>query len=1174
MDTQDLDLHNINSNQLDDFIDFLNTGKKNFFVSGVDGSALEFILSSSLHRTKKSLILITATQKEAQSIFNNICFFLNQDTGDLNGDALLFEAYDSKPYDIQSPSSHRVAGRLNILYRLTVDRPPGIIVMPVIALIQRLIPKKILSESIDIIIKDEEIDRTSLISHLVEIGYYSTSIVESPGDMAVRGGIIDLYSPMYEHPARIELFGDNVESIRFFDRISQRSLETFDEIEILPASEIILTKEGAQKAAHQMLIHALEKDISNDAIHNAASDLRQQILCSGIEYMLPWIYKVTDTLFDYIPKDSLIILNKSIELGPAIERFMWEIKTKYNNALSSLRSFPEPEKMFMDWAEVQEKLLSYQTLSIKTILPDAMHDKDVLDFGILLNKDINIYKAGSQGRLLEPFIKTIKTLNENANNIYIICHTERQGKRLASIMDEYNIAASLDTFCLTSGKPGVHIIKGHLTHGFKWPSENLVFITEDEIFGIKKRRRGVIKPVSGVQAFIQSFNEINKEDFVVHLNHGVGRYKGLTRLVINDITNDFILVEYAGKDKLYIPVHRLNLLQKYMGMDNENPSLDSLGEKTFEQAKLKAKAAIEELAGELIRIYATRKLKEGHRFSPIDNELREFESSFEYEETPGQLKAIDDVIFDMTSSKPMDRLVCGDVGYGKTEVAIRGCFKAVMDGLQVAILVPTTILAEQHYITFSERFKAYPIEIKVLSRFKTQAEIKKIIKDISAGKVDIVIGTHRLLQKDIKFNSLGLIIIDEEHRFGVKHKERLKKIKTTVDCLTLTATPIPRTLHMSLSGIKDISVIQTPPEDRFAITTQLSLFEDQVIRQAILNEFNRGGQIYFVHNHVKDIYSMANHLAKLVPEVRFAVAHGQMKEKELEEVMYAFMRHEIDCIVCTTIIESGLDIPSANTIIINRADKMGLAQMYQLRGRVGRSDKQAYAYLLIPGEEIITRNAQRRIKALMDFSELGSGFKIAMNDLQIRGGGNIIGAEQSGHIAAIGYELYLNMMEEAIASMKGEKVDKKVDPEISIPVSAIIPETYCPDNNERLFLYRRISSVSDQNDIKTMKDEIGDRFGPFPQEVNNLFRIIEIKEILKSMDIVKLEGTEKHFALTFSQDAEIDASGLISMVSKDSKTYRLTPEMKLIIKYTNDGKDIISAAKNALLRLPFAEYKY
>jgi len=1173
MNIQDLDLHNINSNQLDDFIELLKTSKKDLFASGVDGSALEFILSSSLQKIKKPFIIITATQKEAQSIFNNICFFLNQDTGDLSGDAVLFETYDGKPYDIQSPSNHIVANRLNTLYRLTVGRIPGIIVMPVAALIQRLIPKKILSESIDIIMKDEEIDRTALISHLVEIGYYSTSIVESPGDMAIRGGIIDLYSPMYEHPARIELFGDNVESIRLFDRITQRSLETLDEIEILPASEIILTKERAQIAAHQILINALEKDISSDAIHHTASDLRQQILCNGIEYMLPWIYKVTDSLFDYIPGNSLIILNKTTELAPEIERFIWDIKTKYNNALLSSRSFPEPEKIFMNWAEVKEKLLSYQTLSIQTILMDATHGKDVLDFGISIDKDINIHKTDSQGRLLAPFIKKIETLIENANNIHIICHTDKQEKRLASIMGEYNIETTLDKFHFPSGKPGIHIIKGHLTHGFTWPSENLVFITEDEIFGIKKRRSTITKPVSGAQAFIQSFNEINKEDFVVHLNHGVGRYKGLTRLVINNITNDFILVEYAEKDKLYIPVHRLNLLQKYMGMDNENPSLDNLGEKTFEQAKIKAKASIEELAGELIKIYATRKLKEGHQFSPIDNELREFESSFEYEETPGQLKAIDDVLFDMTSNKPMDRLVCGDVGYGKTEVAIRACFKAVMDGLQVAVLVPTTILAEQHYTTFLERFKTYPIEIKVLSRFKTQTEIKKIIKDISLGKADIVIGTHRLLQKDVQFNKLGLIIIDEEHRFGVKHKETLKKIKTTVDCLTLTATPIPRTLHMSLSGIKDISVIQTPPEDRLAITTQLSSFNDQIIRQAILNEFKRDGQIYFVHNHVKGIYPMANHLAKLVPEVRFAVAHGQMKEKELEEVMYAFMRHEIDCIVCTTIIESGLDIPSANTIIINRADKMGLAQMYQLRGRVGRSDKQAYAYLLIPGEEIITRNAQRRIKALMDFSELGSGFKIAMNDLQIRGGGNIIGAEQSGHIAAIGYELYLNMMEEAIASMKGEKVDKKVDPEISIPVSAIIPETYCPDNNERLFLYRRISSISDPDEIKTMKDELQDRFGPFPQEVNNLFRIIEIKKILKSMDIIKLEGTEKNLALTFSKDAEIDVSALISIVSENSSTYRLTPEMKLIIKYTMNGKDTISAAKNALLRLPFAEYK-
>ncbi len=690
----------------------------------------------------------------------------------------------------------------------------------------------------------------------------------------------------------------------------------------------------------------------------------------------------------------------------------------------------------------------------------------------------------------------------------------------------------------------VKIIQGSLANGFFWPADKLAVAAEEEIFERRSTRRGD-KPVAGI--FLSSFQDLHQGDFVVHVDHGIGVYRELAHLSAGGVENDFLLIVYQDGDKLYVPVDKLGKVQKYMGMEGQEPKVDKLGGKSWAKAKTKARESAEKMAEELLELYAVRQVKEGHCFTPPDRYFQEFETTFAFEETPDQARAIEDVLDDMTSKRPMDRLICGDVGYGKTEVAIRAAFKAVMDGKQVAMLVPTTVLAEQHYENFQERFAGFPVGVAALSRFKSASQQKAVIEEIRKGRVDIVIGTHRLLQEDVVFKDLGLLIIDEEHRFGVGHKEKLKRLRASVDVLTLTATPIPRTLHMALAGIRDLSTIETPPEDRRSIETYVTSYDELTIREALYRELNRNGQVFFVHNHVQTIGQMAVKLSGLVPEARISVAHGQMKERELERVMLDFIHKKTDVLVCTTIIESGLDIPAANTIIINRADKFGLAQIYQLRGRVGRSSEQAYAYLIIPGETIITRDAQKRLRALLDFSELGSGFKIALNDLQIRGGGAILGSSQSGHIAAIGYELYLELLEKAVRGMKNDGAQAEtIETEINLPVSAFLPDDYIGDTDQRLIAYKRLATLADEEFIEELAGEWRDRYGPLPEPAKNLVLMAMMRLLLRRLKVSRLDGDTENLHLSFAQ-AE-DAQQVISLFGRKKLHFTMESQWKVKVE--------------------------
>lgn len=698
----------------------------------------------------------------------------------------------------------------------------------------------------------------------------------------------------------------------------------------------------------------------------------------------------------------------------------------------------------------------------------------------------------------------------------------------------------------------VYLCVGEISSGFVWPEASVALITANEIFGT--RRKGTAAAKSRIQKQLLSFEDLKIDDLVVHDQHGIGQYKGLTKLTVERATNDYLLITYRDDDRLYLPVERMNLIQKYMGVDGVVPVVDKMGGSSWERMKAKAKKSTVKIAKELLKIYAARKVHKGFSHQSVERELQDFENGFPYEETADQLKVIEAVLHDMGQPVPMDRLVCGDVGYGKTEVALRAAFVSVYNGKQVAVLVPTTVLAEQHFATFSERFKNYPVNIACLSRFRSRQEQRKIVNDAKEGNVDIVVGTHRILQKDISFKDLGLFVIDEEHRFGVRHKETLKKIRTTVDVLALTATPIPRTLHMSLIGIRDIDLIETPPEDRHAVVTYVSEFTDGIVKDAVTRELQRGGQIFFVHNSINSIERMAARLKSIVPDVRLDIAHGQMPERELEKIMLRFVNKKIDMLVCTTIIESGLDIPSANTIFINRADRFGLAQMYQLRGRVGRAEELAYAYLFIPPESYITRDALKRLKVLMDHSDLGSGFQIAMSDLKIRGGGTILGASQSGHIAAVGYDMFLKLMEESVSELKGEQPVDDIEPEINLPMSAFIPETYISDIDQRLSAYRRLSRISRMDEISAIKEELIDRYGKLPEEASNLlmkivFRVLSIKAGIKKLDVA-----ENQLVLQISDQHQANPHGIVDLVLSEKDRFRLTPDHKLTIALSGGQK--------------------
>ena len=1117
--------------------------------TGVGGSERAYLVGRMYRQLQQTIVVILATSGAAERFFRDLQFFLELDEDRL----MMLPAYNIQPFKMMSYHNETAAMRMNVLYRMTQSDQPLIVVTTVSAMLHRMIPRSELIDFSELVMVNEELDRDALVSKMTAGGYMRTAIVEEPGDFSVRGGILDIFSPVYPDPLRIELFGDAVESIRFFSAASQRKTASVSEAVILPAREAILRKENLNQVIGRIRKQAADLHLPVRETRGIIERIREEGIFPGMESLLPLVYENPGTFFDFFPEGGRWVMIEPQDLAVAGKTLADQVRDNFEKAAEEGQLRVEPDRLFLEWADAARRIMTGNPVSMK-LLPASMPENGapLHPVAVALADNSGITAAlkspADKDRLLLPLTEWIQNAKQRDCTVIIVCSGTSQADRLCSLLKPYQIVPKvLDHVPEISRSRGlVYICLGSLSSGFVWPDEKLAVITEDEIFGKKRHRRR--KRSQPDRSELLALEDLKKGDLVVHVDHGIGQYQGLAKLRLHGVTNDYLLVLYKDDDKLYLPVDRMGMVKKYIGVSDLLPVLDKMGGKAWIKAKGKARKEVEKIAGELLKLYSARRVKKGHAFGAADSYFKDFEAAFPYEETTDQLKTIDDVLNDMEGNTPMDRLVCGDVGYGKTEVALRASFKAISDSKQVAVLVPTTVLAEQHYATFRQRFERYPVRIACLNRFRSAKEQKAIINDIQSGTVDIVIGTHRLLQKDVQFKDLGLIVLDEEQRFGVKHKEKLKQLRTTVDVLALTATPIPRTLHMSLMGVRDISIISTPPEERHAIITYITEFNHGVITDAVRKEMARGGQVFFIHNNIQSISRMAELVRKLVPEARIGVAHGRLSEDELEKVMIRFVNREMDVLVCTTIVESGLDIPGANTIIINRADRFGLAQIYQLRGRVGRADEQAYAYLFIPAEAGIGKDAQKRLKVLMEHSDLGSGFQIAMSDLQIRGGGSALGVSQSGHIATVGYDMFLQLMENAVAELKGEPVAEALEPEINIPLSAFVPEAYVPDIDQRLSVYRRLARMGDVSEISVIKEELVDRYGALPDEATNLLLKIMLKILAIKAGVKRLDMTGRNVSLHFSEIHQKHPFGLVDMVAANPKKFKFTLDHVLKVK--------------------------
>ena len=1108
---------------------------KHIGLTGLIGSSKAYILSHWREQIKGSLLIVVPHLRNAESLIEDLRFFQKE----ANGLSFLFPQWETLPYDDILPHPEIIRERVNCLFSL-LRGEEVMIVSSTKALMQKVLSPLDLRKSVFSLSIGEEVSRDRLVNFLHESGYTSVRIVEERGDFSLRGAIIDIFTPFYEEPLRLEFDGDRLESIRRFETETQRSITN-----------------GVMKSAILLPARDISKDFSDQPL---------------------------TTLFDYLNGNGTVFIDEEDAVQREAETFTHLIKGHYEKALAKKGSAPPPESIYLSSDDFFLSLEQFQRVSLQEGPLAPPQCEHVFSFQMENNTDLQReVKAAlsAKGGLAETspfsiFLKNLRAWLGKGMRVFIISHTSGQAERLMDLLSHYEVTSDLERmqrFQEVINQPGrdLTLLVGLLSMGFRNPQEGWVLLTEEEIFGerrrLSERRLGTNKSQAVIPP-LSSYRELREADFVIHMDYGVGIYKGLRHLSIGGVSNDYLLLQYLDGDKLYIPVDRLNLVQRYIGGDGRPPKLDKLGSGSWERAKKRVKAAVAEMVKEILDLYAARQVFNGFGFSPLDQSYREFEATFEYEETPDQTKAIEEVMRDMGNPKPMDRLICGDVGYGKTEVAIRAAYRVAMDGKQVAILVPTTVLAQQHHQTFCDRFKTYPVVIEVLSRFRSPREQKEILRRLREGKVDIVIGTHRLLQKDVIFRDLGLVVIDEEHRFGVGDKEKLKQMRKLVDVITLTATPIPRTLQMAISGIRDLSLIQTPPENRLSIRSFVVRYDDEVIREAIQRELGRGGQVFFVHHRVQNIHAVANHLRRLIPEASLAIAHGQMKEKELEKVMLQFVKKEYNLLVCTSIIESGLDIPTANTILINHADRFGLADLYQLRGRVGRGSHQAYAYLLVPGDLILSGDAMKRLRAIQELSELGSGFKLAIQDLEIRGAGNLIGSSQSGHIAAVGLELYTQLMEQAIKGLKGEEVIEEITPEIQFHLPAYVPEAYVVDPAERLSLYRRLSLARSDEEVERIREEMIDRFGKIPSEVDHLLEVIKVKILLTRLSIRKLEETPSRLVLTFDESTQVSPQRIIDLVHRGKGSYRFTPDSKLVIEgWPEIKKDPFGATKRLLQAL-------
>ena len=1146
-------------------------GHRSVNISGLSSSARAFALADLLANSERRIAVMCADTDSAARLHQDVRTFLNlMGKSEIASAVDFFPGWEHSPYSSFNPSIKTRIRRLRALARARSNQNRAII-GDVEAFVQRCAPAELVDEHTFTLRPGDMIERGELIARLEGAGYVRNDPVEDPGSYTVRGGIFDVFSSALRRPYRLDFFGDELESIRTYDPLSQRSdAEALNEAKVVPVSELTYTSHSVAAAKTAIKNFSDEYGVPKQARDELFEKLDAGVRDPAFEYFAPfflgesgsWLPRLMGEGWDLGVDDVLGVESN-------YDQLITELKRDFQKAVDAGRIAAPWNQLFVEPSEFSETLATRVALQMDNIalgVPEAASPKDGdeedmpadvessprLPVTLVSNSDLKP-PDGAQKPVYEILASRTKLWADKSYVRLFVASTSSQAERISFLLTQKEIACRVVETVNWEDTSVIQIAEGALSSGFRLPKYRIAVVTDAELFGAKKLRTKAAEkssePTVGMGTFVPSLEDLNAGEYVVHTLHGIGRYQGLIKLTIDRIQHDFLLIEYAGNDKLYLPVYRLDLVQRYVGAQ-DGVALDKLGSHHFEKTKEKVKAALQDLAHQLLQLYAKRASREGFRFSEPDENYREFEARFPYAETPDQLKAIEDVTADMETEKIMDRLVCGDVGYGKTEVAMRAAFRAVSDSKQVAVLVPTTVLALQHGRSFGERFKdaPLPVNIGVLSRFKTPKENKETLAGLKEGRVDIVIGTHRLLSKDVAFKDLGLIVVDEEQRFGVEHKERLKALRVNTDVLTLTATPIPRTLQMSLMGIRDISVINTPPVDRLSVRTYVARFDEDIIRKAIQQELARGGQVFFIHNRVQSINAMADRLHTIVPEAKVIVAHGQLEEGELENRMLDFYNKKANVLLCSTIIESGLDISSANTMIINRADMFGLSQLYQLRGRVGRSQARAYCYLLLPEAGAVTEDAKKRLEIIQRFVDLGSGFKIASHDLELRGGGDVIGKSQSGHIASVGFELYAELLDEAVREMRGEPIEDQFDPEIKLPAAALLPESYVPDVHQRLGLYKRLSQAATAEVLHDLELELQDRYGKPPSEVQNLLWLIRIKQLLRKYRIKSLVAGPERLALDASDGARLSPDKTLALVRAQPKQYSITPDSKLVCK--------------------------
>jgi transcription-repair coupling factor (superfamily II helicase) len=1145
------------------FSPLLPNGKGDYVQWGnLHGSSLAMAIANGALKTKGSILLVTADTPSAMKLEKELSYFLQNESIKVQ----LFPDWETLPYDTFSPHQDIVSQRLETLYRLT-QAETSVFIVPINTLLLRMAPVDYLAKYLLILKVKQKLDIDKFRLGLERSGYRHVNQVMGHSEFSIRGSIIDLYPMGSTEPYRIDLFDNEVDSIRYFDADTQRSGEQVKEIKLLPAREFPTDKD----AINLFRQHYLEKFDSAPNKDSVYGNVSKGMMPGGIEYYLPLFFSTTSTLFDYLHGDTLIMMHG--DLSSACEFYWADLTERYEqHRYDTARPLLAPSELFLRHEEVFAGFKQWPRIAINHQTLENKAGR--VNFATDPIGDIAIKPQNKT-----PWQDLNQAIKQWQNQGYkILFSAESQGRResLLGILAKAGIKAklfeTLSDFINSHETVGINI--GLAEHSFilHEGDTKLTFITETELLGhkISQRRLRDKRQATDESAVIRNLAEMSIGQPVVHLDHGVGRYQGLQTLDVGGLTTEYLCIAYANDAKLYVPVSALHLISRYSGGDLDHAPLNNLGTETWSKAKKKAAEKIRDVAAQLLDVYARRAAKPGFAYKIDWPEYNAFADSFPFEETVDQLQAINAVIQDMGSPNAMDRLVCGDVGFGKTEVAMRAAFLAANQGKQVAILVPTTLLAQQHFENFKDRFANCPFRIEVMSRFVSAKEQKTVMEGIATGKVDIVVGTHKLLQNDMKFHELGLVIIDEEHRFGVRQKEKFKALRADVDILTLTATPIPRTLNMALSGMRDLSIIATPPAKRLAIKTFVHQRGKELIREAIMREIMRGGQVYFLHNEVDSIEKTAAEIAEIVPEARIAIGHGQMRERELERVMTEFYHQRFNVLVCTTIIETGIDVPSANTIIMDRADHLGLAQLHQLRGRVGRSHHQAYAYLLTPHPKRITRDAQKRLEAISSLEDLGAGFALATHDLEIRGAGELLGEDQSGQISSIGFTLYMEMLEQAVEALKeGREPSLEAalasQTEVELRVPALFPEAYIPDVNTRLSLYKKLASCKTDLQINELQIELIDRFGLLPDAAKNLMQIAEMKIRAQKIGIKKVEASAQGGFIEFSQHTKIDPGFIIRLIQGQPKVYKLDGPQKLKFALnTESAKERLTLLANML----------